>query len=881
MWPFYTKNYYDIIKSFKWDIHEDQRTDKKRGKYKKAVIATNPYISLQYQIENLKNLIIFKPERRNDIIMLSTQVIIPVYSELFSVNQELINEMKKSINLYKQQRKINKLKKSMPLYSGESANKFFDLLNRGQDDLYFNSDDIPFTRISLISNYSLTHKEKLLMLLRECFPKDEATWTVTFESMLRYPFLLWFIAYRGEEIVGVLSIRQTDGRCFLENLCTGSEYHRQGIAGYLISWTLYMMCGPLEGVKVTLGVDTVNLTEAKATALVKMYQNIGFVVDQPTQNSFNRKGIIEMNFLCGNFQPLMENRILIELDKMENTIKNRVQELVIKNYPESDFLRYIKIPENRTRVALSLLRMKQSDKEFSKKELEQRFRAGNPCPFFEIGIDELNKLGDLAQRTYIPLEQLVYCFEKAGRDLGTPINEVIKQVFVNNELKIQKPRDTGLVFLFHNDKQIAELEIKQLNKILIFIIHYKPESSESVKPPPPPSRRPSTMKEHEKVYVNNGLKIKTSRNSGLFLLCHNDKQIAELEIKHLNKTLNFIIRYKPKTRSEGDVIVEHIDKSGDRSLSPEVIRDEIGVIYEKQLEEAENREEYIRDVTFTARAFSFHFDGLINGLIRDRPIFNKLVKYYSNGDYWGKLSECSYPTFREVCESLSYPLETVSDVESAESPDEFEENLDEHFSSFITNVFVILQKLYTNLFRYSISLDYDIVVYRGIYIDPEESFIFTNTLTGFTSTSYGIENAIQIMMTDYDDNTTRVVDYMLILKIIIPAGTKFFTTNLCTVQIEDEIILVDEGKIDNVEESSFTFNCKTMWETANPKGGTPWKPCLDIDGQEIPSDKSITVRTISGSFQATRKVPEPDFKAKRSEAFGQMAVGKWIKDLGF
>ena len=77
-WPFYTQNYYSIVKALRWRLHKD----KQETIFRKTMTVTSPYVSLMYQIENLKNMLRYRPGMDRDISSMWYHTIRPVIHEL-------------------------------------------------------------------------------------------------------------------------------------------------------------------------------------------------------------------------------------------------------------------------------------------------------------------------------------------------------------------------------------------------------------------------------------------------------------------------------------------------------------------------------------------------------------------------------------------------------------------------------------------------------------------------------------------------------------------------------------------------------------------------------------------------------------------------------
>jgi hypothetical protein len=164
------------------------------------------------------------------------------------------------------------------------------------------------------------------------------------------------------------------------------------------------------------------------------------------------------------------------LSHLDGAIKDYVDNLVLSNYPERLFLTFIKVPEERKKLEIKLLRMRDSQRPVTKAALVARWNAGNMCPFFLVTIADLNMLADLAQRTYIGLEQLTRCFVDLSITDGRSVTELIGDVFEQNHLSINVPRGKQEVKLFHQKNLIATFPTSDKKRIQRFIITYRPSS---------------------------------------------------------------------------------------------------------------------------------------------------------------------------------------------------------------------------------------------------------------------------------------------------------------------------------------------------------------------------------------------------------------------
>ena len=301
----------------------------------------------------------------------------------------------------------------------------------------------------------------------------------------------------------------------------------------------------------------------------------------------------------------------------------------------------------------------------------------------------------------------------------------------------------------------------------------------------------------------------------------------------------------------------------------------------------EDIEDYFYNISMTSRMFSYNFDTLLNGLIRHRDINNKILKYIEYGDLYGKMSESVGEYFSWICKSIKYPLvlrganhsDTLKLISQLDrepfTPDTNFGNLSPElykkffkiWTNYIDDCYQVLIQLYNNLLLFKIKLPEKMTVYRGLYLDPSNTYDFTK-MTGFTSTTYDIFTAIQIMFSNYDNQKElKILDYCYLLEIELPSGTNFYSTNNCTIQIEHEIILTDEGMLTNRKEHSYQMEEKTWFECKNSKG------------QLYPKGyQNLQFKCIKCKFVASQAPERPDFKNKMIEStkWGQENMEKVI-----
>ena len=260
----------------------------------------------------------------------------------------------------------------------------------------------------------------------------------------------------------------------------------------------------------------------------------------------------------------------------------------------------------------------------------------------------------------------------------------------------------------------------------------------------------------------------------------------------------------------------------------------------------------LKETAFAARKYSYHFDTILNGIMRNRDITNKIYKYFEN-DYLRRTwdwddSFTAYPYYGGPCNSLQYPIKY---------DDRLKGNLNQ-YEYYVTRLFEETISLYNNMKKYSLKLPKELYVYRGIYLEDDKKL--DTKMIGFTSTSYDIRMAIYMMMTDYEnDGEALYSKNFRLLKIKLPVNTKYFTTNICTIKEEREIVLTDEGSLINVSKQKLRFTPLL-----------PYKNDDDVIIYNFMRKGPITIPLIIGTFEpesTTRGIDFTKVKRKAIESF--------------
>lgn len=248
-------------------------------------------------------------------------------------------------------------------------------------------------------------------------------------------------------------------------------------------------------------------------------------------------------------------------------------------------------------------------------------------------------------------------------------------------------------------------------------------------------------------------------------------------------------------------------------------------------------EEDMNNIMITSRKYSYHYDRILNNLIRGREINLIVYEHFKDSltgqDNWD-YSESAYKRFKQPCDALTNPL-TYPDIRG--QPETI-------WRDYVTSYFNNIRRLHGSMLRYSLKLKKPMRVYRGLKIQEEMPDWITNA-SAFTSTSYDIYETIQMSMADYDGtNPYPKLSELVILAIDLPEGTNVFTTNFCTLQVEHEIILTDEGELRITGSDDFTFY---PWLDFTDNDGKRQRPSYSEWGR-VQENITATVRVINMEF---------------------------------
>jgi|SaaInlStandDraft_6_1057023.scaffolds.fasta_scaffold00865_2 hypothetical protein len=212
-------------------------------------------------------------------------------------------------------------------------------------------------------------------------------------------------------------------------------------------------------------------------------------------------------------------------------------------------------------------------------------------------------------------------------------------------------------------------------------------------------------------------------------------------------------------------------------------------------------------IVLASRLFTFNFDRLINNRMR------KILNEDEQDIYIKDMLDCIkdyYNNFKSPW-SLFYSEKWISN--ELRTKCNFVPILLKYLNiSTKEDILILTDFIYLTILNNSVELKEEFVVYRGINVFKDNIYDYTN-LNGFTSTSYNkysasyfIINSLIDKKKTYDDLDENKPN---ILKIILPKGTLVFTPDICTIQQEEEIIVVSQGKLELIkkyekEYTSFT-----------------------------------------------------------------------------
>ena len=221
-------------------------------------------------------------------------------------------------------------------------------------------------------------------------------------------------------------------------------------------------------------------------------------------------------------------------------------------------------------------------------------------------------------------------------------------------------------------------------------------------------------------------------------------------------------------------------------------------------------------LTIACKWYAFHLDSYINSIYRNKPYPRKVLKRHAkelfdidNHTLW---TELFYQTFdNEFCskELINSPFEMFIN----RSPillSEFIEQINKttyFIHSWFTKVYFTLSKPMT--------------VFKGFHLLREEKLCLD--LIGASSVATEINSALQFAFSIHgEDDEGNPIFYderkykSIVAEITLPIGTLVIPLNICTIQEENELVVITQGTLNTISERIIQEN---MWNTYINKYG--------------------------------------------------------------
>jgi len=254
------------------------------------------------------------------------------------------------------------------------------------------------------------------------------------------------------------------------------------------------------------------------------------------------------------------------------------------------------------------------------------------------------------------------------------------------------------------------------------------------------------------------------------------------------------------------------------------------------------------ELTISCRWYAYHLDTYLNSIYRKKmyPRLNlirhaNLLHDEENHSFWiGEIY--LYTAFENKLCNTETINESPFSVFIGKSPILLSEYIKEieKCTTYMDHVFIRSHLYYT--------LDSPITVYRGLNIPKGAELSLY--MTGISSVSTNIDNARQFAFSVYqnDDNGEPILysesesdSYLIELE--LPSKTLVIPMNICTIQEENELIIISQGKC---EETSGIVE-----EVTN------WNKYFNLDGQLIERNKGMLSYTkINATFIPDGSLPE-------------------------
>jgi hypothetical protein len=230
-------------------------------------------------------------------------------------------------------------------------------------------------------------------------------------------------------------------------------------------------------------------------------------------------------------------------------------------------------------------------------------------------------------------------------------------------------------------------------------------------------------------------------------------------------------------------------------------------------------------LTYVSRIYSYHFDVYLNNIYR-RKIFprkqllthaNELITDPNEHNMWVTYNHTDKEFDNKFCKEYPHeksPFQMFLGKKKIKLSEYIEtiKNITKHMHEILSNP------------DFSYVLQNDIVVYRALRLKKKldekiniEKDIITEFI-GATSTTTKLESAQQFAFSLYGESEHYDERYnkSIIFELTLPKGTRVIPLNICTIQDEDEILVISQGnmKIDNIEYDV----CKWWNDYYNEKG---------------------------------------------------------------
>ena len=254
------------------------------------------------------------------------------------------------------------------------------------------------------------------------------------------------------------------------------------------------------------------------------------------------------------------------------------------------------------------------------------------------------------------------------------------------------------------------------------------------------------------------------------------------------------------------------------------------------------------ELTITCRWYAYHLDTYLNSIYRKNfyPRLNlirhaNLLHDEENHSFWiGEIY--LYSTFENKLCNTETINESPFAIFIGKSPILLSEYIKEiqKCTIYMDHVFIKSQLYYT--------VESPITVYRGLNIPKGKEVSLY--ITGITSVSTDIYNAQQFALTVYqnDDNEEPILysesEYdSYVIELELPSNTLVIPMNICTIQEENEIIIISQGICE-----------KTSFTTEQVKN---WNPYFNLDGELIGRNEGIlSYIKINAIFMPDGSLPE-------------------------